>query len=283
MRLANFERDGLRSLVVVENAFVRPVSGSMLEVIKAGPLALDALRLAATSAPSIAIESGRFLAPLPNPPKGIIGIGLNYAPHVEESARTMQTPKEMPTHPVLFIKPSTAIIGPGDAIEHNAELTQQLDYEAELGVIIGTQAKRVSLADAMKHVFGYTLINDVSARDLRHGGQWAFAKGQDTFAPMGPWIVTADEVPDPHALAIGCSVDGEVRQASNTRHMIFKIPELIAHISSGITLQAGDAIATGTPEGVGISFTPPRFMKAGSVVTIHVETIGTMTNHVIAA
>ncbi len=132
-------------------------------------------------------------------------------------------------------------------------------------------------------MFGYTLINDVSARDLRHGGQWAFAKGQDSYCPMGPWIVTADEIDDPHALDISCVVSGETRQASNTRYMLFKTPELIRHISSGITLEAGDVIATGTPEGVGISYDPPKFLKSGDTVTVTVAGIGSITNTVVAA
>jgi 2-keto-4-pentenoate hydratase/2-oxohepta-3-ene-1,7-dioic acid hydratase in catechol pathway len=283
MKLARIARDGAITLAVIEGDSARPIAGDMLSVIRAGKAGLGELAMAAKNAATVPLASVRLLAPLPNPPKGVIGIGLNYAPHVEESARTMQTQKELPTHPVIFIKPPTTIIGPGDAIVHDQAQTQQLDYESELGCVIGTGGKRIDPAKAMDHVFGYTLINDVSARDLRHGGQWTFAKGQDTFCPMGPWIVTADEIPDPHTLAIGAEVDGEVRQASNTRYMLFKIPALIAHLSSGIRLEPGDIIATGTPEGVGISFTPPKFMKPGSVVTIQVEKIGSMTNHVVVA
>ncbi|CAA9352567.1 MAG: Fumarylacetoacetate hydrolase family protein [uncultured Microvirga sp.] len=225
----------------------------------------------------------KLLAPLPRPPKGVIGIGLNYAEHVEESSRTMETQKELPTHPVIFMKPSTSIIGPDDAIVHNPAITEMLDYEAELGVVLGRRCRNVGADEAMAYVFGYTCVKDVSARDCRHGGQWTFAKGQDTFAPMGPWIVTADEIADPHDLAIGLTLNGVQKQNSNTRHMIFKIPALIAHLSSAMTLEPGDVIATGTPEGVGISFKPPQFMKAGDVVEMRVEGVGTLRNTVKAA
>lgn len=229
------------------------------------------------------LEGAKLLAPLANPPKGVIGVGLNYAEHVAESSRTMDTQKELPSHPVIFIKATSSIIGPGDGIVHNPAQTQQLDWEAELGAVIGRRAKNVGKQDAMDYVFGYTCINDVSARDLRHGGQWCFAKGQDTFCPMGPWIVTADEIADPHNLDISLKLNGEYKQNSNTRHMIFKIPDLIAHLSSGITLEPGDVIATGTPEGVGISYNPPQFMKAGDKVEIEIENVGKLVNVVVGA
>lgn len=228
------------------------------------------------------LGGAKLLAPLANPPKGVIGVGLNYAEHVAEASRTMDTAKELPSHPVLFIMPPNAIIGPDDGIIHNPSQTQQLDWEAELGAVIGKRARNVSRNDAMDYVFGYTCINDVSARDLRHGGQWCFAKGQDSYCPMGPWIVTADEIADPHNLNISLKLNGEYKQNSNTRHMIFKIPDLIAHLTSGITLQPGDVIATGTPEGVGISYNPPQFMKAGDKVEIEIENVGKLNNVVVA-
>jgi 2-keto-4-pentenoate hydratase/2-oxohepta-3-ene-1,7-dioic acid hydratase in catechol pathway len=195
----------------------------------------------------------------------------------------MDTSREMPSHPVIFIKPPTAVIGPGAAITHNGQVTRQLDWEGELGVVIGRRCKGVSQADAMGCVFGYTIINDISARDCRHGGQWTFAKGQDGFAPTGPWVVTTDELGDPHALRIGLRVNGVSKQDGTTAQMIFRVPALIAHLSSAITLEPGDLIATGSPPGVGISRTPPEFLWPGDRVEAWVEGIGSLHNHVVAA
>lgn len=173
------------------------------------------------------------------------------------------------------------MIGPGAAIEHNPELTQQLDWEVELGVIIGTRAKRVDEDAAMSHVFGYTTMVDVSARDARRSGQWIVSKGQDTFAPMGPWIVTADEIADPHNLDLWLTKNGETKQSSNTRHMYFKIPKLISNISEGMTLDPGDVILTGTPEGVGAGREPQEWMWPGDSITAHVDGIGSITHPIV--
>jgi 2-keto-4-pentenoate hydratase/2-oxohepta-3-ene-1,7-dioic acid hydratase in catechol pathway len=228
------------------------------------------------------VANVRLLAPIPKPRKNIFGIGLNYVDHVAESARTLDTSKELPKQPVVFSKPPTSVIGPGDAIEHNALMTQQLDWEVELAVIIGSTCRRVSEGDAMSKVFGYTVLNDISARDCRRAGQWIFSKGQDTFCPMGPYIVTADEVADPHALDLWLKVNGEIKQSSNTCHMLFKIPQLIADISSAITLEPGDIIATGTPSGVGAGMNPQQWLRPGDVVELGVESIGTLRNPVVA-
>lgn len=226
------------------------------------------------------LAQAHLIAPLPRPIKGVFGVGLNYAKHVDESSRTMDTQKDIPSHPVIFIKPATAVIGPNVAIEHNPNITKQMDWEAELGVIIGRKARNVAEADALDYVFGYTVLNDVSARDARHGGQWCFAKGQDTYCPMGPWIVTADEIADPHNLDLRLTVNGVEKQNSNTKYMIFNTNQLIAHLSSGITLEPGDVIATGTPEGVGISYVPPQFLKGGDVVEITIQDVGVLSNPV---
>lgn len=216
-------------------------------------------------------------------PGKIVGVGLNFTEHVAESARTLDTDKELPQKPVLFCMPSTAVIGPGEAIEHNADLTQQMDWEVELAVVIGRPAKRVPAERAMEHVFGYTILNDISARDLRRAGLWFYSKGQDTYAPFGPAIRTADEIDDPHALDLSLRVNGEVKQKSNTKYMLFRIPELIADISAGITLEPGDVIATGTPAGVGASFTPQQWLRPGDVVEATVERLGTLRNPVVDA
>jgi len=223
-----------------------------------------------------------LLAPIPRPRKNIFGIGLNYIDHVAESAAALETSPDLPRQPVIFSKPPTAVIGPGQPIRHDATLTQQLDWEVELGVVIGRTAQRLGRAEALAHVFGYTLILDMSARDCRRGGQWIYSKGQDSYAPMGPCIVTADEIPDPQTLDLWLTVNGVEKQRSNTSHMLFKVDELIADITQGITLEPGDIIATGTPAGVGAGRTPQEFLWPGDVVEAGVAGIGRLRHPVIA-
>ncbi len=301
MKLVNYRRgDAARfgavvgadivDLVDLATAAGQSLPGDIITFIEQSPAALDRAKAliaahegkwpAGTTTP---LAGATLLAPVPRPPKGVIGIGLNYVEHVAESNRAMQTQKELPTHPVTFIKPSTSIIGPEAAIVHNPKQTQQLDWEAELAVVIGTRCRNVAEADWRDHVFGYTCVNDISARDMRYGGQWGFSKGQDTFCPMGPWLVTADEIADPHDLKIGIKVNGVQKQDSNTSYMIFKTGALIEHITRGVTLEPGDVIATGTPAGVGISYDPPQFLKAGDEVVVEVEGIGTLRNTVVGA
>jgi 2-keto-4-pentenoate hydratase/2-oxohepta-3-ene-1,7-dioic acid hydratase in catechol pathway len=262
---------------------------SMLEFIDLGPSAILSLRdtlkefsgrfPARTGVPLVNVK---LLAPIPRPRKNIFGIGLNYVEHVEESSRTLDTAKDLPKQPVIFSKPPTSVIGPDEAIAHNRKITQQLDWEVELAVIMGRVARRVSEADALSYVFGYSVMIDISARDNRRAGQWIYSKGQDTFAPFGPCIVTADEIADPHALDLWLTVNGEIKQKSNTRHMLFKIPVLIADISAAITLEPGDIIATGTPEGVGAGRTPQEWLWPGDVIEAGVETIGRIRHPVVA-
>ncbi|HGM9948457.1 TPA: fumarylacetoacetate hydrolase family protein [Providencia rettgeri] len=228
------------------------------------------------------VQNMKILAPIPRPRKNIFGIGLNYVEHVAESSRTLDTSKELPKQPVIFSKPPTTVIGPGDAIEHNAKITQQLDWEVELAVIIGTRAKNVAAKDALNYVFGYSLMIDMSARDCRRAGQWIYSKGQDTYAPFGPCIVTADEIPDPHSLDLSLKVNGITKQSSNTRHMLFNVNTLIEDISQGITLEPGDIIATGTPEGVGAGRTPQEWVWPGDVIEAYVESIGELRHPVVA-
>ncbi|MFD8796293.1 fumarylacetoacetate hydrolase family protein, partial [Streptomyces vinaceus] len=216
-------------------------------------------------------------------PGKIIGVGLNYVEHVEESSRSLDTDKELPPRPVLFSKPATAVTGPGAPILHNGDLTQQLDWECELAVVIGRTAFRVSEEEAYEHIFGFSIVNDISARDQRRSGQWFFSKGQDSYAPFGPVVVTADEIPDPMALDLSLRVNGVTKQKSNTRHMLFPIARLIADISSGVTLEPGDVIATGSPSGVGAGMVPPEFLVPGDTVEATVEGIGTLANPVVDA
>ena len=260
----------------------------MLAFIDLGPAAVSATSELLDSYDGIwptgvstPLENVKLLAPIPRPRKNIFGIGLNYVEHVAESSRTLDTAKELPKQPVIFSKPPTSVIGPGDAIEHNAAITQQLDWEVELAVIIGTRAKRVTEEAALNHVFGYSVMIDMSARDCRRAGQWIYSKGQDTFAPFGPMIVTADEIPDPHTLDLHLTVNGVEKQRSNTKHMLFKIPTLISDISAGITLEPGDIIATGTPEGVGAGRSPQEWLWPGDVVYAEVTGIGSLRHPVV--
>lgn len=261
----------------------------MLDFIDLGPVAVRELKALLDAAErrwpvdgAVPLVNAKLLAPIPRPRKNIFGIGLNYIDHVAESAAALDTSPDLPKQPVIFSKPPTSVVGPGDPIEHNAEITQQLDWEVELAAIIGTTAKRVDRADALSHVFGYTVLIDMSARDNRRAGQWIYSKGQDSYAPMGPCIVTADEIVDPQTLDLWLTVNGVEKQRSNTSHMLFKVDELIADISKGITLEPGDIIATGTPEGVGAGRTPQEFVWPGDVIEAEVVGIGKLRHPVVA-
>ena len=213
-----------------------------------------------------------LLAPLLNPSK-VLAIGQNYADHCREQH------VDPPKVPIIFCKFSTAIIGPGASIRWDPALTRWVDYEAELAVVIGRTARHVSAAEALDYVAGYTLCNDVSARDLQFGdGQWVRGKSLDTFCPLGPWLVTRDEIPDPQALAVRCTINGQVMQDSSTSEMIFGVRSLIEFSSRAFTLLPGDIIATGTPHGVGHFRKPPAYLHDGDLVTIEVEGVGQLTN-----
>ncbi|MVO08212.1 FAA hydrolase family protein [Flavobacterium sp. TP390] len=229
---------------------------------------------------SIPIEEATFLAPIPKPRKNIIGIGLNYTEHVAESARSLDTSKELPQQPVIFSKPPTTVTATNTNVLLNRKLTNQLDWEVELAVVIGKKGKYVPKSDALDYVFGYTIINDISARDCRRSGQWIVSKGQDTFAPMGPILVTKDEIENPHNLNLSLTVNGIEKQSSNTKFMLFNINDLIEDLSTVFTLEPGDIIATGTPAGVGAGRTPQEWLQEGDVVKCTVEKIGFIENTV---
>jgi len=289
-RLGVFVDDLVVDASALAAAQDKTLPDTMLGLIDAGRAALNTLRdcldKAAGRFPvgvATAIGNVKLLAPIPRPRKNIFGIGLNYVEHVAESAKSLDTSKDLPKQPVVFSKPPTTVIGPGDGIEHNRKITQQLDWEVELAVIIGTTARRVREAEALGHVFGYSVMIDVSARDNRRAGQWIFSKGQDTYAPFGPCIVTADEIPDPQVLDLWLTLNGVEKQRSNTRHMLFKVDHLIADISSAITLEPGDIIASGTPEGVGAGRTPQEWMWPGDVVMAGVDGIGTLRHSIVDA
>jgi 2-keto-4-pentenoate hydratase/2-oxohepta-3-ene-1,7-dioic acid hydratase in catechol pathway len=221
-----------------------------------------------------------ILAPIEKPRKNIIGIGLNYTEHVAESARGLDTTGKLPTKPIIFSKPPTTVTGTNTEIIKNTKLTSQLDWECELAVVISKKGKYVAKENAMDYVFGYTVINDISARDCRREGQWIVSKGQDTFAPMGPYLVTKDEIENPHNLNLSLKVNGVEKQNSNTKFMLFNINDLIEDLSIVFTLEAGDIIATGTPAGVGAGRDPQEWLHNGDVVEATVEDIGTITNTV---
>ncbi|WP_273522409.1 fumarylacetoacetate hydrolase family protein [Rhodosalinus sediminis] len=287
-RLGALVDDTVVDIARLGEATGEPLPGTMLDFIDLGP---DAVRVASDLLDEMRGDwplgvrlpraSVTLLAPIPRPRKNVFGIGLNYLEHIAEAARGLDTPPGMPEAPVVFSKPPTAVIGPDAPILHNAAMTQQLDWEVELAVVMGTAATRIDEAAAMDHVFGYSVMLDVSARDNRRAGQWIFSKGQDSYAPFGPCIVTADEIDDPHDLALWLTKNGEEKQRSNTGFMYFKIPHLIADISSGMTLEPGDVIATGTPEGVGAGREPQEWMWPGDVIEYGVEGIGTMRNPVV--
>jgi len=225
--------------------------------------------------PSYPVGDVRLHAPLLNPPR-IFAIGLNYRDHAKESGM------EIPTTPVVFFKLPTAIVGPGDPIVLPVNSTQP-DYEAEFAFVIGRGGFRLAADEWRNHVYGYTIVNDVSARDVQFSStQWSLSKCFPTFCPLGPAIVTADEIPDPHVLHIGLSIDGERLQNSNTSNMVFKIPELIEYLSSITPLLPGDIVSTGTPPGVGLGRNPKRWLQPGETVTITVEGLGSLTNPVVA-
>jgi 2-keto-4-pentenoate hydratase/2-oxohepta-3-ene-1,7-dioic acid hydratase in catechol pathway len=245
----------------VEGDVVVPMGPDLVAYLAGAPAADGAPR------PLAGVE---LLAPVPRPGK-IVCVGLNYRDHAVE------TGKPVPTEPVLFAKFANSVVGDGATVEI-PPATTEADWEAELGVVIGSPAVRVDVDDALGHVAGYTCLNDLSARDLqRSGGQWTRGKAIDGFLPMGPWLVTADEVPDPQDLAISCTLNGETVQSSTTREMVFGVAELVSVISQTMTLEPGDCIATGTPPGVGMARTPPVFLAPGDELVVEIERIGRLT------
>jgi 2-keto-4-pentenoate hydratase/2-oxohepta-3-ene-1,7-dioic acid hydratase in catechol pathway len=256
-------------------------TSTMLGIIRAGAPMLARLRALAAKPPAgaIALADVKLHAPIPRPAKNVFCVGWNYLPHFEEGAKKLQEDRKLPEWPVFFSKATTTVTGPYDTVPFHSHVSTQCDWEVELGVIIGPGGKDIAQGDAMAHVWGYTVVNDVSWRDLqrRHGGQWHKGKSLDGSCPIGPWIVTADSL-DHTALGIACRVNGVTKQESNTKHMYFKVPRLIADLSAGQTLEAGDIISTGTPEGVGFARTPAEFMKPGDLLETEIEGIGVMRN-----
>ena len=262
-----------------------PLPNDMLELIDMGYEIIEEITELIAETPenffeeiSYELNEVTFLAPIEKPRKNIIGIGLNYTEHVAESARTLDTTGKLPAKPIIFSKPPTTVTATNTEIIKNTKLTSQLDWECELAVVISKKGKYVAKEDALDYVFGYTVINDISARDCRREGQWIVSKGQDTFAPMGPVLVTRDEIENPHNLNLSLKVNGVEKQNSNTKFMLFNINDLVEDLSTVFTLEAGDIIATGTPAGVGAGRDPQEWMYDGDVVEATVEGIGTIVN-----
>ncbi|HEU5299652.1 MAG TPA: fumarylacetoacetate hydrolase family protein [bacterium] len=261
---------------------LQSVPQDMLELIAEVPtlelraLARDAEALAEAGKDTMPLARARLLAPIPRPRKNIMCMGRNYVEHAKESG---SAPPEVP---VFFTKPPTAVIGHEAPVTHHA-VTQQLDYEVELVAVIGRRGRDIAPEKALEYVFGYTIMNDVTARDLqRRHNQWFKGKSLDTFAPMGPWIVHRSAVPNPQKLALSMRINGEVRQSSSTASMIFSVARLISVLSAGMTLEPGDLLATGTPEGVAMGMQPPKWLQVGDTMEAEVEGIGTLRNRVAA-
>ena len=273
MKLVTFAADGSERVGVVAGDGVVDLSGGPFPSTMIGLIAgwqkieADLRRFVASAKPRYALSQVRLRAPVPHPPK-ILAIGLNYADHIAETGR------EKPARQVWFAKMSNAVNGPFDAIE-KPKASDQVDYEAELVFVIGKRCRHVPKEKAHEVAFGYCAGNDVSVRDWQWASpQWILGKSFDTHAPFGPWIVTADEIGDPHALGIRCLVNGAVRQNSNTRELVFNVFDQIAHLSEAMTLEPGDVIFTGTPGGVGAAMKPPGFLKANDIVRVEIDKIG---------
>lgn len=260
---------------VVDGVGQENISQSMLAFLAAGQPALDALQqLIDSQHARLRLNEVKLLAPVPRPGK-FLGVGLNYADHIAETALAK------PEYPTFFTKQSTCVIADGEAI-HLPKVSEKLDYEGELAFVIGTRCRNVPLARAHEVIAGYTIVNDVTVRDWQfRTPTWTLGKSFDTHGPMGPWIVTSDEISEPHNLQLQTWVDDELRQSSNTRHMIFNCYEMIAYLSQAMTLEPGDVIATGTPAGVGVKMKPRGYMKAGQTVRIDIESIGSLRNPII--
>lgn len=300
MKLATYSSaSGPRAALVVDDQIIDVAANSalpegMIDLIARGPSALDALhdlesRVRAGTVTGESLASVRLLAPIPRPAKNVFCLGLNYQAHIDEGAglRGAGMPgaagaASRPEWPTYFTKAPTCVIGPDAEIPLHPNVTERMDWEVELGLIIGVGGINIAQADAYNHIFGYTVLNDVSAREVqrRHGQQWFKGKSLDGTCPMGPWIVTQDELGKADALQIMCRVNGITKQSSTTSLLIFSIPEIIEGLSAGITLEPGDVIATGTPEGVGFARNPPEFLHTGDVVECEIEGIGILRNPV---
>jgi 2-keto-4-pentenoate hydratase/2-oxohepta-3-ene-1,7-dioic acid hydratase in catechol pathway len=298
MKLLTFQLDGQTRIgvlvgagLVLDLSTIPDLTGvnTMVELIQAGPAVLNLiaqeLRHAQTDSGSeglLPLEAVTLLAPIPRPGKNVFCVGRNYREHIVEAARMRGSPIVFPKVPEFFSKPPTTVIGPDAGVKRHAAHTEQLDYEVELAVIIGRQIRDVTQDAAMDAVFGYAVINDITARDAQFAhGQWFKGKSFDSFCAFGPWIVTADEFGDPSTKTLTLKVNGKHRQGSGTADMLFSIPEIIAALSAGMTLEPGDIIATGTPSGVAMGMVPPEWLRVGDVMEAEIAGIGILRNTVV--
>ncbi len=290
MRFVTFRHNGMPTAGVVSDERVYPLAQSgrlpndLVSFIVSGKPALRAAREALAQrqlSPGLPLADVELLAPIQRPPKNIICLGLNYRGHAAESARATGGDPALPEHPVVFTKAPTTLNGPTAPIPYDAAVSTAIDWEVELAVVVGRRGRAIPEADALGHVFGYTVLNDITARDLqqRHR-QFFLGKSLDGSCPMGPWIVTADEIPDPQALRLTSHVNGVLKQDGSTAEQIFGVARLISILSRGMTLEPGDIITTGTPEGVGFARTPPEYLRPGDEVVCAIEGIGELRNRV---
>jgi 2-keto-4-pentenoate hydratase/2-oxohepta-3-ene-1,7-dioic acid hydratase in catechol pathway len=295
MRLATYLANGQPRAAVVgaDQTSIHPVADlvpgapdEMLDVLAGGPALWDRIRSAsANGAGGQPLRGVQLLAPIPKLRRNVFCVGWNYLEHFAEG-QGMRGPNDdaqkLPDYPALFSKQPNCVIGPEADVWHSAPISDELDWEVELAVVIGKPGRDIPEDQAFEHIFGYTIGNDVSVRDVqrRHGGQWFKGKSFDTHCPLGPWIVTADELGDPHELHITLRVNGVTKQDSNTRFMAFRIPRIVKEVSTGLRLEAGDVILTGTPSGVGFARKPPEFLKVGDVMEAEIERIGVLRNSV---
>jgi len=288
MKLVTFRQGDSTGAGVLEDdaiALCAKGPGAATAVLTAIEGGADALAAWPTpNAPRVPLSEVTLLAPIPRPVRDIFCVGKNYYAHAAEFHRSgfdSSAKEEVPTAPVIFTKATTSVCGPGDTVRASLDPTGTVDYEGELAVVIGRRAFQVAKANAMDIVFGYTIVNDVTSRTLQKThNQWVIGKGIDTFCPMGPWILTADEVADPTALELVTTVNGEERQRARVADLIFDIPTLIETLSRTMTLLPGDIIATGTPVGVGIGFTPPKYLTPGDRMAVTITGLGTLENPV---
>jgi 2-keto-4-pentenoate hydratase/2-oxohepta-3-ene-1,7-dioic acid hydratase in catechol pathway len=261
---------------------------SMLALVEGGAEALTSVQAAADKANErLALAQVRLLAPFPRPRKNILCLGVNYRAHGEEALRALAPHRtyEPPKHPVWFTKAVTSVCGPYEDVELDPGLSQKYDWEAELAVVIGREGRHIPKERALEYVHSYTVFNDFSVRDfqLDHGGQWFMGKSLDGASPMGPWLVTPDELGDAGKLRISCRVNGVTKQDANTAELIFDVPTVIADISQILSLEPGDVISTGTPAGVALGRNPPEWLKPGDVMETEIERIGTLRNRMVAS
>jgi 2-keto-4-pentenoate hydratase/2-oxohepta-3-ene-1,7-dioic acid hydratase in catechol pathway len=302
MQIATYKSDGKEAVGVVVDGAVANLAAAyaaaglsnppkdILALIAGGAATLADVRKAAAAAEKQKGDAGiwtplskvKLCAPIPRLAKNAFCIGRNYKLHIEEGARARGAEPTFPPVPEIFTKPPTAVVGDGDDVMLHAGLTKQLDYEVELAIVIGKTCRDVPLEGVDDVIFGYTIANDVTARDLQRAhGQWFKGKGLDTSLPVGPWIVTADEFGEPAKHRLKLTVNGEVRQDETIADMLFDCREIVSALSAGLTLEPGDIICTGTPSGVGLGFSPPKLLKAGDVMVCEIDGIGTLTNRVV--